>query len=311
MERKRRAANAAVFGTYVALALLNALYYLDVFKVSDNSAGRIFTVLSQIVCMGIIPTAIFFALKGTSGTEGFKDIISLKKPVKGTGGSIALVAVMMVFINLLVAVLFFIVVTAFGFKPVNSAGTIYTGVGILILDLVMTALLPSIFEELTFRGIVLGAYRDNPWLAVFISAALFALMHTNILQVFYTFIGGLVMGYIVIKTRSIVASAVMHFAINAFSVLRSYGAQHPKGVIGLIFEVFEYFLSGGLIFFFAAVFGMIAAVVYILKRIDKSDPVNMRGSAGKPSPKVYASLLGAAVFGVLMTFFTFIWGVVR
>jgi hypothetical protein len=137
-------------------------------------------------------------------------------------------------------------------------------------------------------------------------------MHTNIMQFLYAFIGGLVLATIVVKTRSIWASSIIHFSINAFGILRSYGAQHEESVINLLNKGLNYLFSESmLLVFFGAVVAMCFAVVAILKRIDKSDPVDMRARGNREPLRNYAFTVGAVVFGGMMTFATFLWGIFR
>ncbi len=93
----------------------------------------------------------------------------------------------------------------------------------LLLNLVSTALLPAIVEEMVFRGYILGALRRHgDGLAVVLTAALFGFFHGNILQFPFAFILGLGLGYAVVKTDSIWPAVVLHGMNNAMSVLITY-----------------------------------------------------------------------------------------
>ncbi len=93
----------------------------------------------------------------------------------------------------------------------------------LLFELVIVAGLPSICEEIFFRGFVMRAFeRYSPVLAVLLSAVAFAVMHGNLQQLLYAFILGIVLGTVVMLTDSLLAGTVMHFTLNAFSVIISY-----------------------------------------------------------------------------------------
>ncbi|MDR3263505.1 MAG: CPBP family intramembrane metalloprotease [Clostridiales bacterium] len=309
LKDKRTAADISVFCVYIALMLLNMFFYLGAVKLSDNATERIFTVLSQVVCMGILP---FFLFRAFNKDSDIGEHISLRRPKGGTMPKILLIALMMIFINMTISVINYIALQIFGFSAVSSAGTIYNGYGTLFLDLILTAMLPAVFEEFTFRGVVLGAYKDSPIAGIIISSLLFALMHTNVLQFLYAFVGGVVMAVLVIKTRSIIASSIIHFAINAFSVLRSYGYQYASSPANILNVLLDFLLSPAfIIIFFAGVVFMAVAVVRILKKIDADDPVDLKAKAPKRPFGSNAFLAGAIVFGTLMTVFTFVWGVAR
>lgn len=79
-----------------------------------------------------------------------------------------------------------------------------------------------ILEELVFRGLCLGYFRrslKSMWIANICQAVLFGGMHMNVLQGIYAFLLGLCLGYVAIKTDSIMATILMHIAYNSSSYL--------------------------------------------------------------------------------------------
>lgn len=77
-----------------------------------------------------------------------------------------------------------------------------------------------VVEELIFRGLILHGLRKNyhAFTAVFFSALLFALFHLNPWQFPATFVLGLLLGWIVIRTNSLILAILGH-AINNGLVL--------------------------------------------------------------------------------------------
>jgi len=80
---------------------------------------------------------------------------------------------------------------------------------------------PALVEELLFRGYVqstlvgrLGARRG-----IWITAALFAFVHLGILRVPFDLLVSYIMGYIVIRYRSVWPAVVFHFANNSVNLL--------------------------------------------------------------------------------------------
>ena len=55
--------------------------------------------------------------------------------------------------------------------------------------------------------------------AVVASAALFALMHSNVEQLFYTFVAGLLLGWLYVETKSLIFPMLLHFLNNGISSL--------------------------------------------------------------------------------------------
>ena len=83
---------------------------------------------------------------------------------------------------------------------------------------ICTPLLPAIFEELLFRGVILrGLLQFGKVPAVVLSGLLFALAHGSFEQFIYQFLTGMVFGVLVLETKNIVVGMAAHFANNFFA----------------------------------------------------------------------------------------------
>jgi membrane protease YdiL (CAAX protease family) len=92
-----------------------------------------------------------------------------------------------------------------------------------VIAYMATALAPAFAEEFLFRGVVYGNLRPfGRTQAILISAALFALMHQNIGQIFYTFMAGIVMALMYELTGSIWCGVLYHMINNQMSVIVQY-----------------------------------------------------------------------------------------
>ena len=90
----------------------------------------------------------------------------------------------------------------------------------LFLSLVIVALIPAILEETVYRGIFYNEYRKvNPLKAIFLSAFLFGIIHLNVNQFTYAFAMGIVFALTIEATDSILSTMIIHFFINATSVM--------------------------------------------------------------------------------------------
>lgn len=90
----------------------------------------------------------------------------------------------------------------------------------IVVTLIATAIVPAFSEEFLFRGVLLGKLRNfGNGFAIFVSALLFALFHGNIGQIPFAFVGGLVMGFMTVKTNSMLPAMTTHFLNNLLSVL--------------------------------------------------------------------------------------------
>lgn len=109
------------------------------------------------------------------------------------------------------------------------------GVGILLVNIGLMALLPACAEELTFRGVVQGLIAGSgqqsarQHVAVWVTAILFSAIHLQ----FYGFVPrmllGALFGYMLVWTGSLWAPIVMHFTNNVITVV-AYWVIYNKGI---------------------------------------------------------------------------------
>lgn len=96
------------------------------------------------------------------------------------------------------------------------------GVGTLVANLLVIAVVPSICEELFFRAgmqNLMLRWVKNPHVAIWVTAAVFSLFHGEIFAFVPRFIMGAVLGYLYIGSNSIVPNMVAHFLNNAIVVV--------------------------------------------------------------------------------------------
>lgn len=97
--------------------------------------------------------------------------------------------------------------------------SIVTG-DVYIIFLIVGILAP-IFEELMYRGVILNELTSaRPFLlANLIQAAVFGIMHMNVIQGAYAFVIGFILGYAYKITKSIYMPMLTHFLFNASNLL--------------------------------------------------------------------------------------------
>lgn len=89
-----------------------------------------------------------------------------------------------------------------------------------LLGVLSIAVVPALIEETVIRGIILQPLRKyGDKYAIIASALLFAVMHGNMVQIPYTVIGGLLLGYLAVATGSLWPSVILHFINNLYSVI--------------------------------------------------------------------------------------------
>ena len=83
------------------------------------------------------------------------------------------------------------------------------------------AALPAICEELAFRGFILSGFRSmgNNRRAIIVSALFFGVTHGLLQQSINAFVLGLVLGYLAVRSGSLLPGVVFHFLHNSMSVL--------------------------------------------------------------------------------------------
>ena len=88
-----------------------------------------------------------------------------------------------------------------------------------ILYFIIIAIVPPLFEEFVFRGVILGRLRRyGDGFAILASSLLFGLFHGNFIQIPFAFFVGLVLGFVVVRTNNLWVAVAIHFINNAFAV---------------------------------------------------------------------------------------------
>lgn len=187
--------------------------------------------------------------------------------------------------------------------PLNSGTTINpTDFGTFILATFVLAVLPAIGEEILFRGIVLNGLRSrfSDLGAVLFSALMFALMHGNLQQLLYPFILGSVMGWIVVRTGSLISSMIVHFTNNFLVVMFAY-IENVTGFSLALPNTWWFYLIAILLL---VVTGAIYFIIdrYYFKHKSKE---SVEKISSKTSPFIYVSLSVAIVILVLNTIASF------
>lgn len=177
-----------------------------------------------IVVILIIPFILNFSKKHISLKEYFKDDIRLTKGVSINGT---------IFVGIISALCFFLICSIIAL----ALGVFNLDFGILFSNpdtgnvgwfIFFYALIPGIWEEMTFRGVILNTIREkySEKIAILFSSLLFGLFHfTNLLfqplemVVFYFIMStlyGITWAYMVIKSGSVLPSILAHYLIDAF-----------------------------------------------------------------------------------------------
>lgn len=104
------------------------------------------------------------------------------------------------------------------------------GVGDLIINIIVLAVVPAFCEELFFRGALQqtldSCFRGKHHLAIWTTAAIFSLMHGEIFAFLPRLLLGLLLGYFFFYGRSIWLNIAAHFLNNLTVVIMYFLAAH-------------------------------------------------------------------------------------
>ena len=153
----------------------------------------------------------------------------------------------------------------FGLGLGGSGGGETGASGWAFLAMLLIPVLPAIFEELLFRGVILrGLLQFGKIPAVILSALMFALAHGSYQQFIYQFLLGLVIGFLYVEIKNIFVCMAAHFANNFFSswVLGIAYAFTGEGELQLVYQaVVE------IMFCLIGAVCVIAGIIYFAKRM--------------------------------------------
>lgn len=165
------------------------------------------------------------------------------------------------------------------------------GDGLIVPALIVIAVLPAVFEEFLFRGIILNNIRQSVGdiRTIFIIGFCFSLFHGSPEQTVYQFISGCAFAFLAVRAGSIVPSILMHFLNNAtIIILYACGATDSGG--NLIISQ-----TGNIILTVVAALAFVGSVVWLI--LDKK-PLQKGGNGGIKAFFIYASV-GIVIFAVV------------
>lgn len=188
----------AIYGIQIALAMVGV-------------AGVIGSAVSDVGCIGVF---WWYARKRRIGARGY----GFRKVAAQWYGAAVLVGISAWYVNLTI-------VDALHIPDVSKEMTKVLEDLLHETPLVSTiaaiAVLPALAEEIVFRGsLARGLGRDRPmWQAIVISSAVFGIYHLIPAQVVATFMLGCLLGFVTMRSRSIVPAIVVHFLNNAIAII--------------------------------------------------------------------------------------------
>ena len=115
------------------------------------------------------------------------------------------------------------------------------------------AILAPLAEEIVFRGAIVGRLAQvakNRWAAILVSALLFALVHGNPVQMPHAFVIGVFLGWLFLRTGSIIPGVVFHWMNNTIAyfltlfmpdpdmkIVELYGGNQQSLLLSILFSL--------------------------------------------------------------------------
>ena len=158
--------------------------------------------------------------------------------------------------------------------------------GLVVPALIVIGVLPAIFEESLFRGVILRSCERGcgTLFTVLLVGMSFSLYHTSPEQTVYQFFAGCVFAFIAVRSGSILPSIMMHFINNSLIVIfGACGLLDSQGNLILPFAVdLSLAIVGGL--------ALAGALVWLILDNKKAVPYKKAEAGAVKSFFIYASL---------------------
>jgi len=215
----RRTLNLMGWSLLIFLGMFTELTVLDQMLFAEFLTGKLGTAVS-----GLISSAIYMAPFIVGGAMFY--VFNKKTPTRPIRYGLKLPATTPLLILAGLAMItaaayvnsWFCTLIGYEIPPEMIAPQGYDDPATVIMYMT-TALAPAFAEEFLFRGVIYGNLRPfGKTQAILISSILFALMHQNVGQFFYTFVGGIAMALMYELTGTLWCSILFHLFNNELAV---------------------------------------------------------------------------------------------
>ena len=209
--------------------LVNLIYFTAgyILRISGEVGASVVGLLLQPgvpliigqLSVALVPFFVYLLVTG----QKVSDVLPLK-PI----GPLNLFLIAMITITLMPLATLMLIITMLLFGIGNNVDQILGEVAQASFGLafIIIAIVPSVFEEITMRGIVLSNYRNvDIQKAALVNGLFFGIFHLNPVQFLYAFLLGYVFALMVFYTRSIYSAMFAHFVFNGTQMMLARFAQ--------------------------------------------------------------------------------------
>ncbi len=204
----------------IAISVIFLVMYLV--GISEGLAISVSGLLAYIILIPLI--LLFIHVDGS--LDRIKDMLKF--------GSTKRALILLVGIPIIITIIDFVLTVVYGIawigifgEPSTSTdlGTYWESSSIDVALLFLSvAIVTPIVEELMFRGYILDAInrKHSDWTAIIWSSILFGLIHIDPFVVGQAFMGGIIYGWIRVRTGSLLPSIAGHMMWNMLALMLSY-----------------------------------------------------------------------------------------
>lgn len=260
------------------LLYVPVILFGEFFNSLDLIGRAVANLLLSLVFLYLIPMAFTAAILrfslGTGAVEAYRKPQYMGKAL-GMYPAAYSIAIIVRLLTMLLGHLLSSTVFGRSFNATENAFSAATLPEALI-QFVQLAIIAPLFEEFWFRKMVLGSLRTyGNGFAIFISAILFGMTHSNFDQFFYATALGIVLGYITVHTGSIIPSTIMHFFFNSFTAIsiimttntsvQDYLLAAQNGEEGVITPAVAVYIGWTCLIILLFLVGLIMAIIKLVK----------------------------------------------
>tara|TARA_B100001175_G_C19427626_1_gene599449 strand:- start:39 stop:779 length:741 start_codon:yes stop_codon:yes gene_type:complete len=210
---------------YLIVTFVGIVAIMIILLIAGAGEGVSFSISSIIIELFLIPLILLFIYVDGSLTRT-RELLRFGSPKRAVLLVLGIPLIAMVVDNIAVLIYAIIFIGIFGEPMTNTdIGTTWDSSSLeIFLAFVGICILTPIGEELMFRGYVLDSINrvHGKWPAILISAVIFGLVHIDPYTIGMATIGGVLYGWIRIRTGSLIPGIVAHSMWNTMALVVTY-----------------------------------------------------------------------------------------
>lgn len=247
---------------YAACAIIFPIIIINIVGNAELTNDYNFKLIISAICNYILPFPILlFLMKKLDSEKLEKESLSIKTFLL----YFCISYLLMIIGNVIGLMLTAAIGNAIQSDVANPIQKLINSTDIL-LNLIIISTIAPIFEEIIFRKLLIDrTIKYGYKISIILSATLFALMHGNLNQFFYTFLLGGFFAYVYIKTGKIIYTIILHLIINLIgSVFSLFIVESVNAVTQGTYVAFDIgiILIYAIFIIMAMIFGLYGLINY-------------------------------------------------